>query len=505
MNSVSPSAAQYVGSGMYHDEPDGRRIPSTSAQVLEPRSHFGHGFLADGHREGSGEPDEVDRLKLRLMSAWNNVKYGWSVKTKTVFSKSSPLFLMGQSYQLNTEAEVERFRLAFGSRVWLTYRKEFPQLEGSSLTSDCGWGCMLRSGQMLLAQGLMVHFLPSDWRWPDCPQLTDVDFEVLRPRSPSRSSGISIPSFSSSWSSTVNQKQPAGVSAAADGLRRAPSLREPPVGREPQAEELHRRLVSWFGDQPAAPFGVHRLVELGKESGKRAGDWYGPSLVAHILRKAVDRSLEVPNLCVYVAQDCTVYTEDVKRLCDQSVSDSSSSSGSGWKSVIILVPVRLGGETLNPSYIECVKNILRLSSCIGIIGGKPKHSLFFIGFQDEQLLYLDPHYCQPVVDVTHGSFSLESFHCNSPRKMNFNRMDPSCTIGFYARSKKDFESLCSAVSVAVSSKERYPIFTFVEGRGQDYGLEGYSGGSTDTPTHIIPPGKLNLNKKRGSAEEFVFL
>uniref|UniRef100_A0A8B9K3I9 Cysteine protease n=1 Tax=Astyanax mexicanus TaxID=7994 RepID=A0A8B9K3I9_ASTMX len=327
-----------------------------------------------------------------------------------------------------------RFRLAFGSRVWLTYRKEFPQLEGSSLTSDCGWGCMLRSGQMLLAQGLMVHFLPSDWRWPDCPQLTDVDFEVLRPRSPSRSSGISIPSFSSSWSSTVNQKQPAGVSAAADGLRRAPSLREPPVGREPQAEELHRRLVSWFGDQPAAPFGVHRLVELGKESGKRAGDWYGPSLVAHILRKAVDRSLEVPNLCVYVAQDCTGEPGTYTQLLN---------SGSGWKSVIILVPVRLGGETLNPSYIECVK----------------------------------VHYLYKITRI----------------------------LIFYHIFIKSLLSRTLSGPAAVSSKERYPIFTFVEGRGQDYGLEGYSGGSTDTPTHIIPPGKLNLNKKRGSAEEFVFL
>lgn len=495
MNSVTPNAAPYVSTGALHDDTvNGRRLPASSVPAHEPRGHFSNGFVSEGNMEGSVEPDEVDRLKLKLMSAWNNVKYGWSVKTKTVFNKTSPLFLMGQSFLFNNEGEVERFRLAFGSRVWLTYRKEFPQLEGSSLTSDCGWGCMLRSGQMLLAQGLMLYFLPTDWRWPDCPQLADVDFEVLRPRSPSRAAGISMPSFSSSWGTGGSQKCPSPITSS-----KAPKQAE--VKRDTQAELLHRKLVSWFVDEPAKQFGVHRLVELGKESGKRAGDWYGPSVVAHILRKAVIQSTENDNLTVYVAQDCTVYKEDVVQLCEQS---SSHSGGSGWKSVIILVPVRLGGEALNPSYIECVKNMLKLDCCIGIIGGKPKHSLFFIGFQDDQLLYLDPHYCQQVVDVNQDNFPLESFHCNSPRKMGFNRMDPSCTLGFYAHSKKDFESLCLAVTRALSvSKERYPIFTFVDGKGQDYSLEKHAGGSSSA--HIIPHGSVKQSRRRESAEGFVFL
>ncbi|XDV15657.1 hypothetical protein PO909_015691 [Leuciscus waleckii] len=473
MNSVSPSGVQYmVGAGAHDDRP--------SAQS---RHHNGHGPVPDAIRE---EPDEVDRLKAKFISAWNNVKYGWTVKSKTTFNKTSPLFLLGQSYLFNSEGdavsfpdEVERFRQVFVSCVWLTYRREFPQLEGSSLTTDCGWGCMLRSGQMLLAQGLLLHLLPTDWRWLECHPLSDVDFEVLKPRSPSRPAGI------------------------AEGHRRTPE-QCPAARHDPQVEALHRKVVSWFGDHPSAPFGVHQLVELGKESGKRAGDWYGPSVVAHMLRKAVARTPVFHSLAVYVAQDCTVYKGDVMGLCESPLTqERSESGGTGWKSVIILVPVRLGGESLNPSYIECVKNILKLNCCIGIIGGKPKHSLFFIGFQDDQLLYLDPHYCQPVVDVTQGNFSLESFHCNSPRKMNFSRMDPSCTIGFYAQTKKDFESLCSAA--LSSSKEKYPIFTFVEGMGQNYGLEGQSAGSMDGPANIFSCNRTSRNNKRGSTDEFVLL
>ncbi|KAG1373245.1 hypothetical protein G6F60_010656 [Rhizopus arrhizus] len=52
----------------------------------------------------------------------------------------------------------------FTSRLWMTYRHNYPPIRPSNHKTDIGWGCMLRSGQSLLANTLIIHFLGRDWR-----------------------------------------------------------------------------------------------------------------------------------------------------------------------------------------------------------------------------------------------------------------------------------------------------------------------------------------------------
>lgn len=72
----------------------------------------------------------------------------------------------------------------FESRLWITYRSGFVPIprsqdpsanltlsvklrnfgESQGFTSDSGWGCMIRSGQSLLANALTILHLGRDWR-----------------------------------------------------------------------------------------------------------------------------------------------------------------------------------------------------------------------------------------------------------------------------------------------------------------------------------------------------
>lgn len=55
---------------------------------------------------------------------------------------------------------------------------------------------------------------------------------------------------------------------------------------------------------------------------------------------------------------------------------------------------RIGLNSPEKKYLTILEKLMELEFCQGVIGGKPKKALYFIGKQKEHFIYLDPHYVQ---------------------------------------------------------------------------------------------------------------
>lgn len=64
-----------------------------------------------------------------------------------------------ESVDIKMFLDLEEIRKDIRSRLWFSYRKGFVSIGDTGITSDKGWGCMLRCGQMVIAQALLFLHL----------------------------------------------------------------------------------------------------------------------------------------------------------------------------------------------------------------------------------------------------------------------------------------------------------------------------------------------------------
>lgn len=154
--------------------------------------------------------------------------------------------------------DVEELQRDFSSRLWMTYKREFDAIGDSKLSSDAGWGCMLRSAQMMLAQALLVHFInrgiinmPLSLSVVECNNFY----------------------FRSEW--------------RYDNSCRRPSI--------------YSQIIRWFLDIPdriTCPFSLHCLLGAGYDCGRSAGEWFGPYETCVLIKRCLDQQTASNLYCV---------------------------------------------------------------------------------------------------------------------------------------------------------------------------------------------------------------
>lgn len=110
---------------------------------------------------------------------------------------------------------------------------------------------------------------------------------------------------------------------------------------------------------------------------------------------------------------------------------------------IIFVTVRLGLKYLENGYVEDVKNILKIPNNIGLIGGKADRAFYFIGYFNNVFICLDPHFNQDAIDIADNDFI--SYRVNNLYMIKPSEMSPEITFGILITKGDDFSKCLSSL------------------------------------------------------------
>nr|ACO10349.1 Cysteine protease ATG4B [Caligus rogercresseyi] len=347
----------------------------------------------------------------------------------------SPVWILGN--ELSARDDVEELNSEVLSRFLFTYRKEFLEIEDSGYTSDSGWGCMLRCGQMVLAEALQRVSLGREWKW--------------------------------SSQETLDNDQ----------------------------SQKYLQILKLFQDSKAAPYSLHQIALMGEsiQSKKPVGTWFGPNTIAQVLRKLSVSETTNP-IRVHVAMDNTVIVDEIKESCG-FIGDPSQG-----KPLLLFIPLRLGLTEINPIYFQDLKECFEFPQILGVIGGRPNHALYFIGYMDNELIYLDPHVATqtstPQV-VTLGGSEDKTYHTDRAYRMDFKDLDPSLSLCFLCKDESEFEDMCERFLFKLIRGHNSPLFEICRQRPEH--LMPSSGPEIPSSSEEGPGRKAEGNKSLDTSDD----
>ena len=154
----------------------------------------------------------------------------------------------------------------------------------------------------------------------------------------------------------------------------------------------------------------------------------------------------------------------------QAVSDE----GGEWRSrVLVLVSTRLGLKKPSEALAQNIKKCFHFPQSVGLIGGRPNFAMYFVGYQGDRLILLDPHEVQePAERFSDLPKRLCTFTCSEAKTLKIKKLDPCIAIGFFLRDRADFEDFVERSRLLGSGEES--VFSIAKERPKSVDLSEIS-------------------------------
>jgi len=310
------------------------------------------------------------------------------------------------------------------SLILITYRNNYkPQINSKNnaiYNSDCGWGCTIRSGQMMLARAIYKIFKYDNYKKG---KKLDKSFLIK-----------SVIYYFLDNNLVLDKKN-----------------NEKYLGMESYISKLKEYVnkTNLIGKKDIysieSPFSIQKICIMSEIIGKTCGEWYSDFDLPKIFNYINNGFNVFPNIKIEhfntnvdlkkIIESCFEEIPKEKE-CDKYIIFKDKKY-IFEKMGIIFISIRLGLNSISKEYFPNIKKIFKCKEFLGFIGGKIRAASYFFGYVDDDFLFLDPHYNQTSVKNLEKE-GISSYIDKTIYKLPMTSLQTALTLGFLFRNIDEF-------------------------------------------------------------------
>eukprot|EP00347_Sterkiella_histriomuscorum_P012007 403370248 len=154
--------------------------------------------------------------------------------------------------------------------------------------------------------------------------------------------------------------------------------------------------------------------------------------------------------------------------------DQNPFNNQEWKNeVLVIVNVRLGLQKIDPIYHQIIVKYMQMPQFVGLVGGKPNKAFYFFGHiidldtNKVKLMFLDPHKVQDYTYDVETSYDLDvkeqaKFHTTEARLLKIKELDTCLGFGFLIKSLQDFNQFKTLLESNIQEDLDHSIFSLYQ-------------------------------------------
>ena len=342
--------------------------------------------------------------------------------------------IFNSSFFLKNEEGKKKFDEKINKILYFSYRKNYPiqinYKNKSEYSSDCGWGCMIRSSQMLFSRAI---------------------YKILKKTNSINESLKSTIYFF--LDNPLNEKDlPICLNDYYQKIKSELNLND----------QINKKIFS--------PFSIRNICNIGEIVEKTCGEWFS-DVKLPLIFDIINTNMNVLPKVKILNFTSIIIFKNILEKCFKKLNSIITIGNDNLEVIninneqyllenygLIFVSVRLGIYNISEEYYEPMKNLFSCKQFLGFVGGKNNAASYIIGYNEKNMIYLDPHYSQESIIPPIDDNNIKSYLNKAIYQILLENLQPAFTMGFLFTNIQEFNDLISYFQAHNNFK--YPCFSF---------------------------------------------